>query len=50
VRFEIFAVMNMKITIFYDLMPCSVVVVYKRFGATYSLNLLDPEDGDGMFL
>jgi hypothetical protein len=34
-------VVTMKSNVFWDMMPCNVVEIYKRFGGTYGLYLQD---------
>ena len=36
---EVFSVLNMKVTIFSDVMPCSLVEKYQCYGATCCLCL-----------
>jgi hypothetical protein len=63
VRFEIFTAVVMKSIIFWDVSPCSLLSLNRRFGGTYRLLLatcllscscwnyfFDPEDGGDMFL
>jgi len=39
VRFGVLIALNVKISVFLDMMPCSLVYVYLRFGGTYYLHL-----------
>jgi hypothetical protein len=39
VRFQVFMLASMKITVFWDVAPCSLVEVYRRFGGAYCLQL-----------
>jgi hypothetical protein len=36
-RFKVLSVVNMKITIFWDVLPCSLVASHQSSGATYCL-------------
>jgi hypothetical protein len=45
VRFEVLTAVNRKITIFSDVTPLSLAVVYRRFGGTCDLHL----QGKGIF-
>jgi hypothetical protein len=38
VRFQVLTAANMKMTVFWDVAPCSLVEVYRRFRGTYCLN------------
>jgi hypothetical protein len=58
VGFEVLTAAVMKSTIFWDIMPCSVLKINQRFGGTYRLHIhagflldlfFDPEDGCDMF-
>jgi hypothetical protein len=40
-RFEVLMVVNMMITAFLDVTPCSLVEKYLHFGETYCLHLSD---------
>jgi len=39
VRFEVLIALNVKISVFLGMMPCSLVYVYLRFGGTCYLHL-----------
>jgi hypothetical protein len=38
-RFEVLTAVNMKITVFWDVIPCRLVNIYKYFGGTCCLHL-----------
>jgi hypothetical protein len=38
VRFQVFTAASMKMTVFWDVAPCSLVEVYRRFTCAYSLH------------
>jgi hypothetical protein len=38
VRFQVLTAASMKITIFWDVAPCSLVEVYRRFRGAYCLD------------
>jgi hypothetical protein len=38
VRFEVFTAASMKLTIFWDVAPCILVEVYRRFTGVYCLH------------
>jgi hypothetical protein len=42
-RFQVFAVKTMKLTVFLDVAPCSLVHVNQRFRGNYSLRHNGPE-------
>jgi hypothetical protein len=43
-RFWVFTVVKIQVEVFWDVMPCSVVVGYQHFGGPYCLHL---QGGDG---
>jgi hypothetical protein len=58
VGFEVLTAVVTKSTIFWDITPCSRLIINRRFGRTYRLRLqgfflslfFGPEDGGDMFL
>jgi hypothetical protein len=48
IRFEVLIAMNMKVTFFWDVTPCSLVARDQSFEGTCASNY--PEDGDSKFL
>jgi hypothetical protein len=38
VRFQVLTAASMKMTVFWDVAPCSLVDVYRRFRGTYCLH------------
>jgi hypothetical protein len=45
VRFQVLTAASMKITAFWDVAPCSLAEVYRRFLRAYCLNHHGPDDG-----
>jgi hypothetical protein len=54
VRFQVFTVVSMKMTVFWDVVPCSLVEVYQCFRGAYYLHQGDetncPDNGGGKYL
>jgi hypothetical protein len=50
VRFQVLTAVSMKMTVFWDVAPCSLVEVYLRFRGAYCFRHHRPDDGDSKHL
>jgi hypothetical protein len=50
VRFQVLTAASMKIIVFWDVAPCSLIEVYQRFRGTYCIHHHSPDDGGSKHL